>query len=191
MDTKLQFSELNQSFSDYPQLESVSFVQGMLVGQICGVRGLTEAQWIKALVQEGEIGAIKETFLLSLHQLYQQTLAGLDSAECDFEIMLPDDDTPLAIRAQHLAGWCEGFLYGMGLGGKATFSAEVQELLRDFSEISMLEIAEEEQADVEDDLIELVEFVRMGALMMHEECNPIAAKPIDTHDYLTPSPTLH
>ncbi len=189
MDIKLQFSELNQVLCAYPQLESVSFVQGMLVGQVCGVKGLSEAQWIKTLVDEGEMGAISQGVLMALHQLYLPTLAGLNSAECDFELLLPDDDAPLAYRAKHLADWCEGFLFGMGLAGEAVLSNDVQELLRDFSQISMLEMSDDEADEAEDDLMELIEFVRMGALMIHEECNPLAASPIDLHTAV--KPTLH
>jgi hypothetical protein len=189
MDTKLHFSELNQLLCAYSQLESVSFVQGMLVGQVCGVKGLSEAQWIKTLVHEGGMGAISESVLMALHQLYLPTLAGLNSAECDFELLLPSDETPLAYRAKHLADWCEGFLFGMGLAGEAVLSSDVQELLRDFSQISMLEMADDELDDAEEDLMELIEFVRMGALMIHEECNPIAASPVDLQG--ATKPTLH
>lgn len=190
MNTKLSFNEYAEAFKPYSQLESASFVQGMLVGQLCSTPSITEAQWIKRLVDEAGMGAIKESFLVALHQLYMDTLAGLNSAECDFEMLMPADDDPLAQRARHLAEWCEGFLYGMGLGSLGELSREVSELLNDFGEISLLEVPDEPDDKADDNLTELVEFVRMGAIMVYDELNPIPQQPIPIPD-TDKKPTLH
>lgn len=199
MDTKLSFSQLAEAFAPYQQLESASFVQGMLVGQMSSTPSLTEAQWIKRLIDEGGIGAIKESFLMMLHLMYTETLSGLNSAECDLELLLPEDNESVVVRAKHLADWCEGFLYGMGLGSLGELSPEVSELLRDFGDISMVELPEvtdDDVADVEADLMELTEFVRMGCLMIYEELNPLPGQPIDVPDQTLgqksgQKPTLH
>lgn len=192
MDTKLGFNEINEAFAPYSQLESASFVQGMLVGQVSSTPSLTEPQWIKRLVDEGGMGSIKESFLVVLHQIYHETLAGLNSADCDLNLLLPDDQEAVALRVRYLADWCEGFLYGMGLGTADNLSKEVSEVLSDFGEISMVELPEldkESEAQAEADLMELTEFVRMGAIMIYDELNPVEQQKIDIP--ANEKPTLH
>lgn len=190
MNTKLSYNEYAEAFKPYSQLESASFVQGLLVGQVCSTPSITEAQWIKRLVDEAEMGPIKESFLVALHQLYTDTLAGLNSPECDFDMLMPSDDESLAQRAEHLAHWCEGFLYGMGLGSLGELSREVTELLNDFGEIALLDVPDEPDDKADDHLTELVEFVRMGAIMVYDELNPIPQPPIPMPDS-DKKPTLH
>lgn len=201
MDTKLAFDQYAEAFAPYSQLDSASFVHGMLIGQVSSTPSMTEAQWIKRLVDEGGMGAIKESFLVLLHQFYTDTLAGLNSADCDLNLVLPTDDEPLAMRVKHLAQWCEGYLYGMGLGALGEVSKEVTEVLADFGEISLIEIPEQEDEQANESLIELIEFVRMGAIMVYEELNPVPAQPIDVpadieqafslSDQSPTKPTLH
>lgn len=193
MNTKLDFSDFSSVFETYPQLESVSFVQGMLIGQVSAQPSLSEAQWIKSLVKEAEMGPIKESTLMLLHQLHLTTLQGLNSQDMDLQLVLPQDNAELAERVKHLADWCEGFLYGMGLGHldqNVKLPAEVREVLQDFAEVSMLAIPEQVDEASEGDYIELCEFVRMGALMVFDELNPVTQSPIAMPDQDS-KPTLH
>ncbi|WP_052501386.1 UPF0149 family protein [Thiomicrospira microaerophila] len=199
METKLAFEELAQALAPYGQLESASFVQGMLVGQLSAAPDTTEAMWIKQIVDEGGISKIKESFLILLHQLYTETLAGLNSADCDLTLLMPDDEAPLARRVDHLSDWCEGFLYGMGLGQLGEVSREVTEVLSDFGDIAMLAVPDTEDEQLNASFIEVTEFVRMAAIMVYDEQNPVAKPKIDLPDDqdafsllgATTKPTLH
>lgn len=182
MDSKLDFYQTNEHFEQFSQLESAAFVQGMLVGQQASTPDLTEAVWIKTLIDEGGIGSIKESFLMVLHQIYQQTLTQLNSQELDFELLLPELEVAPSERIYFLADWCEGFLYGIGLGKLEKPSKEVAEVLSDFTEISMVEIpeiTEETKKQIEQDLFELIEFVRMGAILVFDELRPTEPQRID------------
>lgn len=183
MDSKLDFHQTNKHFEQFSQLESASFVQGMLVGQYASTPDLTEAVWIKTLIDEGGIGSIKESFLMVLHAIHQQTIGALESTELDFELFIPEGEQVHADeKIYFLADWCEGFLYGIGLGKIEKPSKEVAEILSDFAEISMVEVPEitpETKQQIEEDLLELVEFVRMGAVLVFDELKPTAPQKIE------------
>ncbi|UQB42992.1 YecA family protein [Thiomicrospira microaerophila] len=198
MDSNFTFDDYAAALQPFSQLESASFVQGMLVGYLSASPDSTEAQWIKQLVDEGGISKVKESFLVILHALYTETLAGLNSESCDLNLLLPDDDAPITRRVDHLAQWCEGFMYGLGLGELGEVSREVTEVLNDLADIAMLALPEQEDEQLNDSLIELVEFVRMAAIMIYDEQNPIAKPKIEVDEQQalvaelqTAKPTLH
>jgi uncharacterized protein YgfB (UPF0149 family) len=86
---------------------------------------------------------------------------------------LPSDDRPLPERAEALVDWCRGFLGGFGLAGTeahAKLSEEAQEILRDLGSIAAAQLDFGEEGDDEDALIEVHEFVRVGAMLLFAEC---------------------
>ena len=69
--------------------------------------------------------------------------------------------------------WCRGFLGGFGLAGApahAKLSEEAQEILRDLGTIAGSAFDFQNEEEDEDALIEVQEFVRVGALLLHTEC---------------------
>lgn len=110
----------------------------------------------------------------ALDQLARQSEHELADPELGFEPLLPADDRPLPERADALVDWCRGFLSGFGLGGPdahGRLSDEAREILSDLGAIasSSLDFGSEEED--EDALIEVHEFVRMGAMLLFTECH--------------------
>ena len=97
----------------------------------------------------------------------------------NFKLLLPDDTDSLRARTESLGNWCAGFLSGLAMGGlpeQNRLSEEVSELLNDLSQISRVDFEldnpnEKEQAAFE----EVVEYVRVGVMYIHEELQPGAA----------------
>jgi len=107
--------------------------------------------------------------------VYTDTLRALRGDEMSFTPLLPDDDTPLASRAEALAQWCQGFLYGFGSvsGGRIKLPAEVDEILRDFTQLARATAGDTEPTeDDESDYVEIIEYVRAGAQLVHDELRP-------------------
>ena len=102
-----------------------------------------------------------------------RTLVGSDA---DFEPLLPDDDAPLAERADALSQWCQGFLYGLGSGttsDPANVSTEAGEIIRDLTEITHVGVdADEQKEENEVAFAEVVEFVRVGVQLLFVELAP-------------------
>lgn len=107
-----------------------------------------------------------------LGTLYEETLGQMDDEALDFHLLLPGDDADLVTRTRALAEWCDGFVYGAGAGGRkaANLPAESAEFLRDAMNIARADAASASGEGDEAALAELIEYVRMGVLLMRTEC---------------------
>ena len=107
-----------------------------------------------------------------LERLYVDCARWLADPELGFEPLLPSETSPVGIRTDALVDWCRGFLGGIGLAGAGqagALSSEASEILSDFGTIAATRF---EYADAEEDenaLAEVIEFIRMGALLLHAE----------------------
>jgi uncharacterized protein YgfB (UPF0149 family) len=109
-----------------------------------------------------------------LDQLASQSEQELGDPELGFEPLLPADDRPLPERAEALVDWCRGFLGGFGLGGPDAhqrLSDEGKEILGDLGAIASSTLDFGSEDEDEDALIEVHEFVRMGAMLVFTECH--------------------
>ena len=87
--------------------------------------------------------------------------------------LLPDDDAPLRQRADALGAWCQGLLYGLGLGQadrRGQLSVESREFLRDATEIAQVGFETDEASEADETAYaEVVEYLRVGLLMVLED----------------------
>jgi uncharacterized protein len=149
---------------------------GMLAGLLCMSRSVEE-HWPDAVLVEMEqsAGGATEELHDALEALLVETREALSGDGFGFAPLLPDDDQPLAQRSTALGQWCTGFLYGLGLGGlerEAEHPEEVVEALADLAEITRAALGEQELEDEDDaperDYAELVEYVRVAVMLIHE-----------------------
>lgn len=153
--------------------------QGVLCGMISAPTPPDKAAWIaQLLVDTQPRGEDARKLLEGLLALYESTLKQMDSDQLELQLLLPSDSEPIAERAAALGRWCQGFMAGLGLGKLASdqpLPEEVREILRDFGEISRVELEAEADEDNEAAFAELEEYVRMAALLVREHLRP--AKP--------------
>jgi uncharacterized protein YgfB (UPF0149 family) len=147
---------------------------GLACGLVCGGVEDACARWEAELFEaSGSGGPPVAECRRSLKSLLDRTVDEMDGDGIGFTLFLPDDDRPLAERAIALREWCDGFLYGFGLSGTSpqrVLSAEGREALRDFGELTRLDVEHVGQGeDEEEALVEIVEFVRVAAILIHEE----------------------
>ena len=125
----------------------------------------------EVITGEGDVPAAADAALLD--RLATQAATQLADPELGFEPLLPEDDRPLSERAEATVAWCRGFLGGFGLAGAnahGKLSDEAQEVLRDLATIASSSLDFGDETEDEDALIEVHEFVRMGAMLLHAEC---------------------
>lgn len=150
---------------------------GFVSGLICASGFADPAIWSAELFEDYHPGERVQARAHSMLQaLAQDSLARLNSPELDFELLLPGQDRPLAERTEALGNWCQGYLSGLGMGGlpeSGQLSDEVRELLEDFSQLSRVDF-ELDEPDEEDEAAfeEVVEYIRIAALYIHEELQP-------------------
>ncbi|MGN6090750.1 MAG: UPF0149 family protein [Luteibacter jiangsuensis] len=155
---------------------SVSEFHGSLVGYISAGGRFGAGSLLDDLKFEPDPAPTADEEAM-LTRLRHQTEAWLADTDLTFGPWLPEDDAPLAQRAEGLTEWTRGFLGGFGLGGSAEkakeLSEDAREVLRDMATIaaSEFELDEDVEGD-EESLTEIEEFVRVGALLLHAEAGP-------------------
>ena len=155
-----------------------SELHGSLCGYLAGGGLLRQTSVLAALQLDGEATQPTADDLALLRRMARQCERDLADPELGFEPVLPADDRPLAERAEAMAEWCRGFLGGFGLAGTeahAKLSDEAQEILRDLATIAASSFDYGDEDEDEDALIEVQEFVRVGAMLLHTECTASAA----------------
>lgn len=156
-------------------------LHGMLCGRLSGGQRLSEADWVSAAVQFMDLidTALDDDNRQRLVLLYEETLANLSDMNRPLDLLLPADELSLRQRIDALAGWCEGFLHGLGasgLSGGSELPPEVAEALRDFAQIAQANMDEDEAEDNEQYYAELVEYVRVAVLTLFVELNAVDAE---------------
>ena len=158
---------------------------GSLCGLICGRGEIDVKEWIALTTSATE--AIEQGDLLareaseSLANFFFETVKALSDNNLEFYPLLPDDDDPVAILAG-IAQWSQGFLLGMSLAGVESFTdypEEVGEFIEAMTSISSADDYDLAGDDSDEEAItELIEFIRIGVLLVNEEMNPIRV-PVD------------
>lgn len=147
---------------------------GTLCGVVCG-GGEKDggASWLNEL-----LGGMDRNNLLIhdmadiLEELVRQTLQGFDDGNFDFGMLLPDDQELMAHRSAALAEWCQGFYMGLALGGVTDVQGlpdNSREFVLDIMDVAQLESGEGEGEEVEAAFAEVVEYIRVGVLLVREE----------------------
>jgi hypothetical protein len=149
-----------------------SDLHGSLTGYVCGGGSAGARGWLDALELKPEAQSSLPD--VALTRLYEDCVAWFEDPELRFEPLLPETDASLDARADALVEWCRGFLGGLGLAGvtaRQELSADANEILRDLGTIAASHF---EYADAEEDenaLAEVIEFIRVGVLLLHAELN--------------------
>jgi len=165
-------------------------MHGLISGLLCG--GNKDSSWqalVHDLTNEGMV--FSQSLAQPLQQLHQGIGDSLEDEGFLFQLWLPEDDgTTVFERADALAGWVNHFLLGLGVSQPKLdkVKGETGEAIDDLRTIAQLGYDEDEdQEELEQSLEEVIEYVRVAALLCH-----------DTFTHLSPDvvvevkkPTLH
>ena len=154
--------------------EAHGFALGICIG------GVTEPLrvWEKELYSDFDADDVlaKECRAV-LDRMFADVLAGVDRQAWEFVLLLPQDLVVDAARLSAVRDWCQGFLYGFGLGGEslgAKLSEQARELLNDFTEFTRLDTeGVENDAENQSALMEIEEYLRVGVMLIRDELNAV------------------
>ncbi|MDD3608809.1 MAG: UPF0149 family protein [Halothiobacillaceae bacterium] len=155
-------------------------VQGVLMGMMCAAGTVELARWLDEVLEapEGSAPGALNTLAAPLTRLHERTVAAFgDRENMALDLCLPQDGAPLVERVNALAHWCEGFMYGYGVGGGRDLRhlpEDAAEILRDIAELSRVEPDTDENEANEVALSELIEYLRVGVLVMSLALHPPA-----------------
>ncbi|NIM29602.1 MAG: UPF0149 family protein [Gammaproteobacteria bacterium] len=145
---------------------------GLLCGLLCGVDEQAPQRWLEEVLgPAGRIQQDREACRSELLRVLTDTVRTLCSGQCNFVPLLPGDDAGLGVRSEALADWCSGFLYGIAsaVDLEKRLSKDALEVLSDFSEVTRLRSDAEESESSEADYSEIVEYMRVGVMLIFEE----------------------
>jgi uncharacterized protein len=175
---RVTFPEITQVLQELNSSVPAAESHGCLCGALCTSLEYPFGRWLEEIVPESdgtdEAGELRRE---PLHLLFSDTLNSLRSDQMEFEPLLPEDDVSLTQRANALSQWCQGFLYGFGTGktrGAEALPANVDEILKDFTEIGRASVQLEEETEAEEQAYsEVVEYVRAAVQLIHDELIPV------------------
>lgn len=168
----------------------LSEVHGLCCGLLCSMSSsAAKTRWFTELLDAAQLDpdavASKAAQLKTLDEWFMSTLSSLNDAELEFAPELPEETAPVAVRIRALGDFCGGFTYGLGLAlskrGEKPLPADTREIIEDFQAIESAEAdssasdADSEQQEVMYN--ELLEYVRVGVLLILEELRPITPVP--------------
>jgi uncharacterized protein YgfB (UPF0149 family) len=148
---------------------------GVLCGLVCRSPGDATGDFLHHLAELQLLVNPDVALRAALMEAFECTAQQLEDEDMGFELWLPDDDEQLEDRTIALAHWCNGFLAGLASGGPFDIlSEEAGEAVDDLQQIARAELVVPEAGDQdseEDEVAytEIVEYVRVVTLMMHED----------------------
>jgi uncharacterized protein YgfB (UPF0149 family) len=175
MMSDIRFKDFEDVLATAGGLADAAEAHGSLCGALCSVSPYRMQDWINEILPDG--AALSEESSAMIERVFTATATSFGEQGMEFEPLLPDDAQPLNGRANALALWCTGFLYGLGTGYVSdleALSGDVGEIVRDFTEISRAtgDDAEGDESN-EQAYAELVEFIRVAAQVVFEELLPL------------------
>jgi yecA family protein len=173
---------MSSDMPDYPAIQnavkelrlpvSAAELHGALSGCLCAGAELTPGNWLAYALTDAE----QENRVVSgsdLARFYFATVAQLagDVMDFEFDLFLPEDETPVSERGPAMVEWCRGFLGGFGVvpAPSGALSEEAEEALQDLAKIAASDLNYEETEADEEALIEVCEYIRVAAVLLYNE----------------------
>jgi len=175
MISEIRFKDFEDVLATAGSLADAAEAHGSLCGALCSMSPYKMQDWVNEILPDG--AALSDEAAAMIEKVFTATATSFGEQGMEFEPLLPDDESPLNGRANALALWCTGFLYGLGTGHISDLEAlngDVGEIVRDFTEISRA-TGDDAEADESNEqaYAELVEFIRVAAQVVFEELLPL------------------
>lgn len=146
-------------------------IHGFLCGLVAGGHRLVDPSWrgaVETLLNDSE--PVPDEARPMLDELYQQVCLAYVDMGFGLALLLPDENQALPERLEGLGLWCQGFLAGFSVAPKSgALPEDVNDALKDLSEISQIDVDVEESEDMENAYMEVCEHVRLSAQLVYAE----------------------
>lgn len=149
---------------------SASLLHGMMCGYLCAGEDSQGESYLRALLNNKKDEQSRSA-LLALFEVFSISQQQITHFDFSFQMMLPDENESLLVRAQAFSDWCEGFTQALtlsGIGIDQFHEEDAQDALQhmiEFSELDCdtLDVGEEDERA----LMEVSEYARMAVIRLH------------------------
>jgi uncharacterized protein YgfB (UPF0149 family) len=186
------FDEMDALFARCDVQHSPADLQGWLVGQCAAANKQPDpTRWLGYAIDyiqaDTPLSAADKQLLLTV---YTVTCAELATDEYKLSLLLPDDDTDLATRANQLRQWCHGFTIGFGAmmepANKQSlrYSEEAKEAWQDIVQLVLMDELHEASEHLEEEeraYTDLCHHLCLAVLVIYTETHSNHGGPTDVH----------
>lgn len=168
----LNYDRLTEFFEQNGMLSNGAEVHGILTGMIAGGASLKGDDWLlllSDLIHEGQ--SFSPAVTERLKALAADICASMRDPDLGFNLVLPSDHESLGERLTSMIGWVQSFLVGFGVNqtNLTGLSDDVREVIDDMVEIAKLDFAVDEDEEAERAFFEVVEYLRISAMLCFNE----------------------
>ncbi|MCK5876372.1 MAG: UPF0149 family protein [Candidatus Marithrix sp.] len=163
------YEPLDKSLQQVGALMNAAEAHGILSSFLCVSQ--SNDKWLQHILGNAAVDGLASKCQRQLQLVRNYTLEKLNSLDCEFTPLLPNDDVAISQRVQNLGGWCEGFIFGLGLANInfESLPNDVKEFVDDLISISHIAPITEDNPTDENDYTQLVEYVKVGVINIYEE----------------------
>lgn len=167
----MEFATYQQFLAQVDADLAPSELHGRMTGQLCAHKTSRQdrinlySQWTGVTLTESDAAMFEK--------LYEETEEALgDYSDFELRLLLPDEGTAINDRVNAIAGWCQGFLLGLGsVADSGRPGEDAREMLSDLVTIAGLDEEVPEGEDNERDLMQIEEYLRIAALTVYADLN--------------------
>lgn len=157
-----------------------SELHGAICGWIAG-DGDLHGGWLARVTADDSAPQVAEGS--ALDTLLRASQAQFEDRDFGLQLLLADDGAGLAERSSSLFDWCRGFLGGFGLavGAEPALSDDGREALADLARLAAASAQDDGDEEDEAALVEIEEFVRVAAMLLHGDSALAARRRRELH----------
>ncbi|STX49982.1 Putative conserved exported protein precursor [Legionella busanensis] len=152
---------------------SSSELHGIICGYLCAGAAEKAESYLQALTLQNKKDEFTRAAAMAIFDAYTVTQQQIINIDFTFQLLLPDEESPLIYRAQAFSQWCEGFTQGITLSGinyELLDEEDSREALQHIVEFAQLDynnvdVSEEDEKA----LVDISEYTRMAVLRLSED----------------------
>ena len=171
------YEQIQDILSQVQSPYSAEDCHGMLCAMLVVNNSLQCKRWVDEIYTQNEAGvSLQGDQNDALCALFEHTKQELNDTLLNFTLLIPEDNNSLNARVTSLKKWCDGFLFGLALAGVKDLThvpEDSMEILQDITTISKTSEEDEEDEMNEVAYMDIVEYIRMGVLLINEEMHPM------------------
>jgi hypothetical protein len=159
---------------------SVAEIHGIACGMLVVNQATDQDVWLEQVLEGSPQDILVKEASALLRELFIVTRQQMNDSELGFELFLPEGDE-LEMQVEAMQDWCQGFAFGLAAAGVKDMKklpADSREWAEDVVRIGTSgELDMEDEEESENAFAEILEYLRVGVLMMNEEMQPMKAAP--------------
>ena len=160
---------------------SASEVHGMACGVLVVDSTTKQDTWSAHVLKGDTQDVFFQEVVRDVKQLHTATVESLNANQMHFDLCLPNEQDPISERVEALQKWCQGFAFGLAASGLKCMDElpdDPKDWVQDVIKIgAATDLALDDDDESEAAYTELLEYLRVGVLMMNEELQPLRGMP--------------